>query len=353
MSVGALLLQDEARGRAIIAVGKSDIVHIELELGELIITEAEDRHTRELAISHMQILVARAFDPQIVVVLEPLGVRKEHDADLERTEAELTRGLHDHASTANGTAPVKDAELTVDHEEVEVLLLVAELLEYDILGDALTQVLRAELALDAVEELLAVGHPELVEDNLHRLVVRESNLLPAREDEFALGALRHRCVSERLVGVADVREEFTQPVRLFGDQTRLAVPRKVPAARLDLFVGEILQGREPGKHRQEVLLKQLLKYHFVIDNPQSLIIAQCNLVERLPEDELHDLLDQILLIRRDLPAHRPPLVEAACPRCSEPTTNLAHETSILPGFRKALQNTGLLKPLNINDVPKK
>ena len=57
-------------------------------------------------------LVTGTVDPQIVVVLEPVLVGEQHDADGERAEAEL--GLpHDLACPANRATAMADAAATV------------------------------------------------------------------------------------------------------------------------------------------------------------------------------------------------------------------------------------------------
>jgi len=258
----------------------------------------------------VRVLVARAVEPQVAVFLQAVRVGEDHDAILEGSEPELATILHHDAGVTDGATPVKEAELPIDHEEVEPLLLLCELPECGLLGDAFPQVLRAELVLDVVDELLATLHPELAEHDLYRLAVGRGDLLPGRDDELALGTIQHREIRQHFVGVADALEDLTEAIRLLGDRTGLTVPREVSVARFDLLVGELLWGRELSEHRPEVLLEQLLACRTAHDNPLSRLLAEAELVEHCLEGDLAEPLDLTLLTRRDRIDHHPPLVDA-------------------------------------------
>ncbi len=86
-------LRDEPRDRAIAVAGV--VVQVRAE-SDRAVDENEERGEGE-AISGTRIieLIARAIEPQIDEVLEPLRIRKEHCADILSPFAELALHVHD------------------------------------------------------------------------------------------------------------------------------------------------------------------------------------------------------------------------------------------------------------------
>ncbi len=149
--------------------------------------EVEERRVRELALVIRLELVAGAVDVEVVVVLEPFGVRQQHNADGERPKTELVDG-EDLASPTNRTAAMLDAELRRNDKNI-ITLFLAEFLERGDRTVALLETVGTELTFAVVVELAAAGLLDQVEHLLDGFAVRRGNLLPARDGEPSFGAV--------------------------------------------------------------------------------------------------------------------------------------------------------------------
>jgi hypothetical protein len=99
-----------------------------------------------------------------------------------------------------------------------------------------------------------------------------------------------------------------------------------------------------------MILELLLAGRAVLDDPLCTILTETELLDDPVERELDESFNLSLLTRCDLLDHHPPLLDAECPRCSEPTTCLAHEISMLMNFkklRKILASYGQKTHLNL------
>lgn len=231
-----LLREEGRRGTAAVA-GRAEPAG---EEPHPVAAEVEERRAREVAIGLRSVLVTGAVDVEIVVVHQPLGMREQHDADGERPETELV-DLHDLACPAHRTALVTETELGRNDEDVEVLLLVAELLEHLLRPGRLLEPVRTEVALAPVLELALARLADLREHLPHGFAVGRGDRLPLRDGEPSFGVGRDRPFRELLEGVADAREQLPQDVGLLRDALRL-VAGEIPVAGLH-FLGLELGGR--------------------------------------------------------------------------------------------------------------
>jgi len=119
------LLRDEGRSGTVERVGAAVPVGEEPDLA---VAEVEDRRVREAAIGVPSELVTSAVDVELLPLNLAFGVGQDHASRSERTETELY-GVHHLKGPANRAAAVTETELGRNDEDVEVLLLVAELLE--------------------------------------------------------------------------------------------------------------------------------------------------------------------------------------------------------------------------------
>jgi len=197
----------EKRGRRAIAVaGTADTVRGEPDLVD---AEAEVRSAVPLTIS-IAIVVLRTstVDPEVVIVLEPLGMRQDHTGDCEGVEAEL-RHRHNLSRPTHGTTSVELAELAGNHENVVIFLLFAELLEGLCGLRMLAEPIGSELTFTVVVELAVTGLLDQVENLLQGLAVGRGNRLPPRDGEPSFGAVRKRLAGDLFVSIAYAREELT------------------------------------------------------------------------------------------------------------------------------------------------
>jgi len=219
------LLRSEARGRAIAAVGIGDVARVELDL---VVAEAEVRSVVEDIIAGTGELCASTIDPEIIVVLEALRVRQEHDPDAEGIEAEL--GTHDLQCPTDGTTCMTLAELAGNHEDVVILLLLADGLEHPRCLGRQTEMLLINLALAVVVEPVVAGLLDQVEDLLNCFRVGLGDLLPPRNGEPSFGVRGKRSGGDLLVNGTELREELTQGRGLLGDALGLIVAREIAVA---------------------------------------------------------------------------------------------------------------------------
>jgi len=227
-------LLNEPRGRAIAPTDTAHPVGAELDLAAV---EVEERRVREVAIGVRSELVTSAVDVKLFPLNLAFGVGQQHDADCEGSEAELV-GREDLTCPAHRTALVTETELGRNDEDVEVLLLVAELLEHLHRLGVLSQVLRSELAVAVVVELpLRRDHREHL---LDRFTIRRRERLPLRNGEPSLGVRGKRLLGDLLVGETDAGEELTQDVGLLRDPLDL-VALGIRVARLHFLVSELVR----------------------------------------------------------------------------------------------------------------
>jgi len=254
------LLRHEARRGTEEVVGNVEPASAELDLA---VVEDEERRAREpVIVVGIVVLVPSAVDPEIVVVLEPLGVRQEHDPHGERAETELA-GVEHLTRPTDGPAPMTETELCRNDEDVVLRLLVAQLLEHRHRALALTETVRTQVALAVVVELAVAGLADEREDLFDRRVVRRCDLVPARDGEPSLGVRRKLAVDDLHVGGAEPGEQLTETSDLVGDTLGL-VARQVAVLRFDLFVGELVghgeladSGDDPGLELVAVLDERL------------------------------------------------------------------------------------------------
>ncbi len=231
------LLRDEGRSGTVVLDGEVEPVGAELDLAA---AEVEDRRAREVANGVRSELVTSAVDVELFPLNLAFGVGQQHDADCEGSETELV-DLEDLACPANRTALVTETELGRNDEDVEVLLLVAELLEHLHRLGVLSQVLGSELAVTVVIELpLRRDHREHL---LDRFTVGRRERLPLRNGEPSLGVRRQWLLGDLLVGETDAREELTQDVGLLRDPLDL-VAVGIRVARLHFLVLELVGDRQ-------------------------------------------------------------------------------------------------------------
>lgn len=231
------LLREEGRSGTEELVGRDEPDGMELDLAAV---EVEDRRVREAASGIRSELVTGAVDVELFPLNLAFGVGQQHDADCEGSEAELV-GRKDLTCPANRATAMPQTELGRNDEDVEVLLLVAELLEHLHRLGVLPEVLRSELAVTVVVELpLRRDHREYL---LDRFTVGRGHRLPLRNGEPSLGVRRKRLLGDLLVGETDAGEELTQNVGLLRDPLDL-VALGIRVAGLDFLVGELVGHRE-------------------------------------------------------------------------------------------------------------
>lgn len=205
----------------------------------LSVTEAEAGSTRELATGIRSEFIARAVDPQVVVVHEPFLTGQDHDADGVSAETELALE-QDFADATDGTTAVTQPELSRHHEDVAVLtvclLLVAELLEHGSRSGRLAELVGTELPFTVVVKLATPGLLDRVDHLLDRFAVGRSHDFPLRDGEPAFGAFGQFALCDLLTGVADAGEDLAQDAYLLGDTLGLLVAREVAVERLHFVV---------------------------------------------------------------------------------------------------------------------
>lgn len=234
--LGRLLVWNEPGGGAVAAARVADTASVEPEAA---VVEVEARRALEVAVGVPGVLVPGAVDPQVVVVVQTLGVGEQHDGHLEGSHAELLC-LHHRASTADGATPMADAELSGDHQDVVSFLRACDPLQRFGLLEALTQPIWSELPLAVIHELAVAGRAKHLKHALERLAVGLSERLPARDGEPSLGARGHRCARDLLVAGLELGEVLAQDGHLLGDGLGSPVAGLVAIVALDLFVGEVL-----------------------------------------------------------------------------------------------------------------
>ena len=267
--------------------------------------EVEERRAREVATGARGELVTSAVDVELFPLNETFRVGEHHDADCEGSETELV-GREDLTCPADRTAPVTKTELCRNDEDVEVLLLVAELLEHLHRLGVLSQVLRSELAVTVVVELpLRRDHREHLLDGL---TVGRRERLPLRDGEPPFSVRGKRLFGQLLVGETDAREELTQDVGLLRDPLDL-VALGIRVARLHFLVGELVGHRELFDAGHDASLELVT----VLDELLDAVLVESRLFERTLGGVLDKTQVLLLLSIRDgrdrLCRHRqPPLV---------------------------------------------
>ncbi|RJQ35549.1 hypothetical protein C4566_00560 [Candidatus Parcubacteria bacterium] len=221
---------------------------------DLVAVEAEERRATPLAIGSRIELVARTVDPEIVVMLETLGVGEQHNGDLVGTETELVGG-EDLASPADGTSTVTETELSRNEQDVVLRLLVTDEIQRVVGANGSPQVLGTELTMAIVVELAATGLLDQIENDLHSFAVGRCDLLPPRDGEPALGTTRQNLAGDILVHPhRDVGEELAQDLALLGDRPDHVV-RQVAVLGGDLLVGVLVGNRELPDGRDDASLE--------------------------------------------------------------------------------------------------
>ncbi len=287
---GSVLRNESRRGTAV-AAGIAEPVRAELDPA---VAEVEARGEIEADIGIRIIkLVTRAVDPEVVIVHEPFLVGQDHDADGECAESELV-GREDLTSTADRTSPMADAELGGHHEDVVILLLVAELLEHRRRLGRLAQTRVVDLPVTVVVELPVTSRLHRVEHLLDRFGVGRSDRLPLRDGEPPLGVLRHFALGELLVGEPDAREDLAQDIALLRDRLGLRVAREVAVARLHLLVLELVGDRQVLERGEGGRADGLGEFVAVFDDALGARVVESELTENLLDgvvSEPVDLLD--------------------------------------------------------------
>jgi hypothetical protein len=271
------VLRNESRRGTVVVEGKVEPERAELDLA---VAEAQARGEIEANIGIRIVeLVASAIDPEIVHVLQTIDVCQDHDADRERAEAGLAR-QEDLTSTTDGTSTMTDAELGSYHEDVVILLLVAELLEHGRRLHRLTQTLIVDLAVGVVVELAALLL-DRIEHLLHGFAVGRRERLPLRDGEPSFGRLRHIAFRELLEGVADTREDLAQHVALPRDRLGLAVTGEVTVVRFDLLVLELVGDRQILERGESGRADGLGEFVAVFDDALCAGVVETELTENL------------------------------------------------------------------------
>lgn len=118
----------------------------------------------------------------------------------------------------------------------------------------------------------------------------------------------------------------------------MTVPREVAVVRGD-FLARVLFGSGEFHHDgTELLTHPFLALCTGTHDPLGLLAGETEFLENRLRGESREPNDLPLLTWRYHLHHRTPLV-LNCPRCSEHTTSLAHETSISKAFFANAQNT--------------
>jgi len=237
---GSVLRNEGRRGTAIF-VGIVEPERVEQNPAA---AEAEGRGVIEADIAIRIVeLIASTVDPEIVVMLEAFRVRQDHDPDSESTEAELV-DREDLTSPADRTSPMTDAELGSHHEDVVVLLLVAELLEHGRRLGRLAQALIVDLSVTVAVELASPNLLDRSEHLPHGLSVGWRDGLPLRDGEPSFGVGRNRTFHELLVGESDTPEDLARNVALLRDRPGLTVTGEVAVVRGDFLALELVGNRQ-------------------------------------------------------------------------------------------------------------
>ena len=244
-------LREEGRSGTIVPVGVDVPAGAELDPAAV---EVEERRAREVATGARGELVTSAVDVELFPLNETFRVGEHHDADCEGSETELV-GREDLTCPAHRTALVTETELGRNDEDVEVLLLVAELLEHLHRLGVLSQVLRSELAVTVVVELpLRRDHCEHL---LDRLTVGRRERLPLRNGEPSLGTVRkRRQVLGELESLARVEiEDLGNRLDLVVDRLRPLVLLRVRVAGTDFLVGVLVGHGQLGDELRDPVLQ--------------------------------------------------------------------------------------------------
>ena len=207
-------------------------------------------------------------------------MRQYHDPDCERTEAKLVRH-EDFTSTTDRTPPMTDAELGSHHEDVVILLLVAELLEHRRRLGGLAQTLFVDLTVTVVVELAVPRLLDRIKHLLHCFAVGRCDRLPLRDGEPSFGVGRNRTFRELLEGVPDTREDLGENLRLLRDSLGFRVPREVPVLRVDLLVLELVGDRQVLERGEGGRAYGLGEFVAVLDDALGARIVETELTENL------------------------------------------------------------------------
>lgn len=255
--------------------------------------EVEDRSAEPArAAVRVVVLVAGAVHPQVVARGEPLRVRDEHRAHHEGTQPELVR-VHDGTDTADAASRVALAELRGDDQDVTGLLL-HELSEHALRALGLAEPVGTEVALGVVVE--RARRLEDGEHALHGLVVRRRDLLPARDGEPPLGAVRQASLHHflgvlvHLVG-GELREVLQELGDLLGDRTQLVLLR-IPVLGRDFLVRELVADGELLEGVHDRSANRSLEVVAALDDELGTILVEGH--------ETHGVLDGILSETGDL-----------------------------------------------------
>jgi len=254
---GTTLLRGEGRGRTIVLARVVDRERVELEPA---IVEVEARGVREVANGVRSVLVAGAISAEVIVVLETRRVRQIHDARSEGAQTELA-GLELLTSAQDGTATMADAELRPDDQDVRVPLLLDEHLGQTDGVLVLAEVLRAEVALAAVVELVVSGLGEQGQHRLERFAVDRSDTLelrygegplyPIRQSQLGVDVVR---IAQRRLGV-EVGEVPEQILDLLRHALGPRVAREVAVVRRHLLIGVLVGAGELTDYSHELRLR--------------------------------------------------------------------------------------------------
>ncbi len=280
------LLREKARRRAIERIRIADEARAELDLA---VAESEAGRLREAAVPvRSSILVARTVDPEIVVVLQPFGMRENHAPDLECSETELV-ARKDFTSSTDAATPMTKTELSGNDQDVVTLLSFAQRFEFLCRPFVLANLL-SKFAFTPVVELALALIPDEIEHLLHCFVVGLDDRLPPRNGEPSFGVRRKRLLGDLLIGETYAWEELTQNVGLLRDSFRL-VARQVSVARLDFLVDELVA--------QRVLLDGSddvgLKFVAVLDELLGAVLVEDALDDRTIHGIFRKSLDLFLL----------------------------------------------------------
>lgn len=241
------LLREEQRARPIAVVGNVEIPVAELEEAAV---EVEAERAREDAITIWRPVIARKVDPQVIHVLETVGVGEEHGSRTERPETDfISCVFHDDTRTADGTSTMTNAELGGDDEDVRIALGLREVVPELHGAGRLAEMLLVNFALAVVIELFLASLVQGIEDGLHRLAVSRTEdlriLLPVGDCEPALGVCGELSFAIRdlreqfLIAEAESREQLAELVALGVHIQGLFVTREIAELGFGFLVGEL------------------------------------------------------------------------------------------------------------------
>ena len=231
-----LLLEETRRGTAV----HTSVRHVDRVEPEAAATEAEVRRAPEPATGIERVFVARAVEPEAVIVLQALWMRQQHDADFECTQTELPATLRESAHTTHGLAAMRNAKLSTDDEDVAAFLLTADHFKGLRLLSGLAEAIRSELTFAVVHELAAALLRELAQHELRRLIVGRGDELPARNREVAFGTGWNLLLRERLVPRLQLRKVPPQNRNLIGNRLGSRVVERVAVGGGNFFVGMVI-----------------------------------------------------------------------------------------------------------------